>query len=200
MGLVKGSHSSPIVSINSVLLHLQVIANIRRILSVAHLTGCLHICTQRRVVLGRLALLVPSKRIPSQIRKGGVEAPSCLGLFVSGCLLSRISFLDPLSTHVRLTVSNPQTKSRGRPYLKTVSTNTLNTITWTHACTASLHPVLPSLSVSPHNFLSSAVTLSTSFASASFPPSRYLKSLGTHFFSLHLCTNSDPCFLNVVTA
>lgn len=98
------------------------------------------------------------------------------------------------------TVSMPQTKSSGSPYLNTVSTNILSTSTCTQAITVSLQPVRAIRSVSPHNFLSSAATLSTSFSSSSFPPSLYLKSRGTHFLSRHLCTNSRLCFLKVVTA
>src|SRR2546423_2802312 len=97
------------------------------------------------------------------------------------------------------TFTSALTKSNGSPYHNTVSTNTLRTRTWIKTITPSLHPVRHNLSVSPQTLFSSSPIRSNSLASSSLPPSLNLKSRGTHFFSLALCTNSGECFLNVVT-
>lgn len=189
------------------LFDLELIVYVWRIVpSIPHVSCRLHVRRCRGVVLCDPSFLVPAECVAAEIGEFDVEGRSgFLGQF-TGCLWNGmvlgngIMALGGGRRGQQLTLTNPQTKFNGSPYLSTVSTNTLNARTCIHAITASPHAVLPSLKACSQIFLSSFPTFSSSLLSSSFPPSLYLKSLGVHLLSLHLWMKSCECFLKVVTA
>lgn len=157
---------------DNALYNLKLIVNVRRILLVTHMALRLHLVGKAAVVLRDLALAIAVESIATEVRVVGVEIGLCLfGEF--GICLRDISICANMSRKI-LTCTRPHTKSNGKPYRSTVSTNTRRVRACIQIMALSLYPVRPSRSASPHSFFASCSSWLASLASSSFPPSLYL--------------------------
>ena len=180
-------------------LDLKLVEHICRIIF-TEVSRCLHVCRHARIILLYSSLFISSERVASEIRVVGIQLRFYLFRHFRRRLNGWSALLPKRICQTLHTSTRPHINSKGRPYLSTVSTNTLNASTCTQIMAPSLYPVRPNLSASPQTFLSSLLRSSTSLFSCSPPPSTYLKSRGVHRFSRTLWINSAECFLNIVTA